>query len=295
MVDEMHEQFKFTRDLMQHPDWQNVPFLGWSATPWSKSLGTYWNDLVVAATTAELIEAIDPLTGKPYLAPFRVFAPPSGIKPNLTNIPTSAQVQGIDYVVEQLSAEMSQGHLVADAVETWKAKGRGRPTLTFCVDRAHADKVHQQFCSGGVHAEYLDGNTPMDQRKAIRERVRRGETAVVVNIGVLTTGCDWPEVSCIQLLRPTKSEMLLVQIIGRGLRPSAGKDDCLILDHTTNTERLGFVTDIHHDVLDDGRPKGQRQIEAGRGAAEGMHQLSLHASAQDPHVSQLRPRAQGHQ
>jgi DNA repair protein RadD len=46
-----------------------------------------------------------------------------------------------------------------------------------------------------------------------------------------------------------------VQLIGRGLRPAEGKEDCLILDHSDTHLRLGFVTEIHHDILDDGRPR----------------------------------------
>ena len=67
-------------------------------------------------------------------------------------------------------------------------------------------------------------------------------------------GVDW-DVRCIILARPTKSEMLFVQIIGRGLRPAENKDHCLILDHSDTTSRLGFVTDIHHDQLDDGKAR----------------------------------------
>jgi hypothetical protein len=55
------------------------------------------------------------------------------------------------------------------------------------------------------------------------------------------------------LARPTKSEILYTQIVGRGLRTAAGKIDCLILDHSDTTLRLGFVSDIHHEKLDDGR------------------------------------------
>jgi superfamily II DNA or RNA helicase len=57
------------------------------------------------------------------------------------------------------------------------------------------------------------------------------------------------------LARPTKSQILYIQMIGRGLRLAEGKTDCLILDHSTTTSRLGFVTDIHHAELDDGKPK----------------------------------------
>jgi len=77
---------------------------------------------------------------------------------------------------------------------------------------------------------------------------------VICNVGVLTTGFD-ADVRCIILARPTKSEMLYVQMIGRGLRPAKGKDHCLVLDHSDTTIRLGFVTDIHHDALDDGSSK----------------------------------------
>jgi DNA repair protein RadD len=48
-----------------------------------------------------------------------------------------------------------------------------------------------------------------------------------------------------------------VQIIGRGLRTAEGKEDCLILDHSDMHLRLGFVTDIHHEVLDDGRTRAR--------------------------------------
>lgn len=65
---------------------------------------------------------------------------------------------------------------------------------------------------------------------------------MIASVGCLTTGVDL-DVRCIVLARPTKSEMLFVQIIGRGLRRAPGKVDCLILDHSDTHSRLGFVTD----------------------------------------------------
>ena len=81
---------------------------------------------------------------------------------------------------------------------------------------------------------------------------------MVCNVGCLTTGIDW-DVRCIILARPTRSEMLFVQMVGRGLRTADGKADCLILDHSDNHARLGFVTDIHHDELDDGKEVARRK------------------------------------
>ncbi len=74
---------------------------------------------------------------------------------------------------------------------------------------------------------------------------------MICNIATMTTGVDL-DVRCIILARPTKSEILYTQIIGRGLRTAEGKADCLILDHSDTTLRLGFVSDIHHERLDTG-------------------------------------------
>src|SRR5258708_9633418 len=96
---------------------------------------------------------------------------------------------------------------------------------------------------------------------AIAKGFHAGEVDVVCNVGCLTTGIDW-DVRCIILARPTKSEMLFVQMIGRGLRTADGKVDCLVLDHSDTHTRLGFVTDIHHDDLDDGKPRPKAESKA---------------------------------
>jgi hypothetical protein len=96
-------------------------------------------------------------------------------------------------------------------------------------------------------------HTSREDREAIKQAFQSGATRIVVNVGVLTTGVDW-DVRCLILARPTKSEILYVQIIGRALRTAPGKDHALILDHSDTTLRLGLPTDIHHEHLDDGKP-----------------------------------------
>jgi superfamily II DNA or RNA helicase len=90
--------------------------------------------------------------------------------------------------------------------------------------------------------------------------MKRGELAGIVNVGTLTTGVD-ADVRCIVLARPTKSEMLFVQMIGRGLRTAPQKSHCLILDHSDNHARLGFVTSINHDALLTGKEKAPKPRE----------------------------------
>ena len=188
------------------------------------------------------------------LSKFRVFAPSH---PDLTGVRTVAG----DYHDGDLAQAMSKAHLVADVVTQWLARGENRPTLCFAVNRAHAQLLAMQFTEAGVPTAYVDANTPREERETIGKRLAAGDVKVVCNIGCLTTGIDW-DVRCLILARPTKSDMLFVQIIGRALRTADGKDHAIILDHSDTHLRLGMVTDIDHDGLDDGRPQSAADRKA---------------------------------
>lgn len=232
IVDECHVWWKFYEDWFAR--WDATIFIGLTATPWAKGLGLHYDDLLVAATTQDLIE-------QGFLSNFRVYAPS---KPDLSKVKISMG----DFNQSELSDVMSEKTLVADCVSTWLSLGENRPTLVFAVDRAHAKKLQNDFISQGISAGYVDAYTDGEEREEIRKKFHLGEIKVVCNVGCLTTGVDW-DVRCIVLARPTKSKMLFVQMIGRGLRTAEGKSDCLILDHSSTHLNLGFVTDIHQDTL----------------------------------------------
>jgi superfamily II DNA or RNA helicase len=240
IIDEVHRWYQFYPKLLADPRFANIPIIGLTATPWTRGLGKYFSRLIIGSTTRELVD-----TG--YLSPFRAFAPAS---PDLTGVRTVAG----DFHEGDLGDAMNKTVLVADVVTTWLERAAGRPTLCFAVDRAHAKNLQQKFLSENVSAEYIDCFTEAPARNAIAKRFHAGEVQVVCNVGCLTTGIDW-DVRCIILARPTKSEILYVQMIGRGLRTANGKSDCLILDHSDNHIRLGFVTDIHYETLDQGKEK----------------------------------------
>jgi DNA repair protein RadD len=239
IIDEVHSLHEEHKKWLSDPAWAAVPFIGLSATPWTRGLGKYFDSLLVAATTAELIE-------QGYLSPFRVFA--TG-HPDLSKVRTVAG----DYHEGELSDAMQQGELTADIVRTWQEKWGKANTLCFGVDKAHAKTIQERFHAAGVSCGYQDADTTPDERRDIKKKFHNGEYRVVSNIQTLTTGVDW-DCRCLILARPTKSEMLYVQIIGRALRTAPGKTEALILDHSDTTMRLGFVTDIHHEHLDTGTP-----------------------------------------
>ena len=247
IIDECHVMFKFLGEWTNYENWKNIPFVGLSATPWQKGMGKIWDDLIIATTTRELIDM-------GHLSDFKVFAP---AHPDLSGVKTVAG----DYELKGLAAAMDQGALVADTVSTWLERGENRPTICFAVNRVHAKHLQSQFEAAGVSTGYMDAYTKLDERGEIVRDFEAGKIKIICNVGVLTTGFD-SDVRCIILARPTKSEILYVQMIGRGLRTAEGKDHCLILDHSDTTLRLGFVTDIHHTELDDGSKRSNKKERA---------------------------------
>ncbi|SEN69833.1 Helicase conserved C-terminal domain-containing protein [Roseovarius tolerans] len=240
IVDECHQRFKKIEQMMK--DRPDIVFIGLTATPWAKGMGLLWDDLVVPTTIKALIE-------QEYLSKFRVLAPDV---PDLSEV----KAQGGDYNEGQAAQVMQGKALMASVVETWLTQGEDRPTLLFGVNCAHAEALCEAFKDAGVASAYVDAFTDNIERNLIERQFRAREIKVVCSVRTLTTGVDWP-VSCIIDAAPTKSEILHVQKIGRGLRIQDGSEDLLILDHAGNTLRLGLVTDIHSTALDASKP-GER-------------------------------------
>lgn len=83
----------------------------------------------------------------------------------------------------------------------------------------------------------VTGETAKAERDSIIARFKDRRLKYIVNVSVLTTGFDAPHVDAIAILRATESVGLLQQIIGRGLRVSPGKSDCVVFDYAGNVER----------------------------------------------------------
>lgn len=246
IFDEIHQLHEAHKAWLTNPEWASVPMLGMSATPWTRGLGKYFESLLIVATTQDLID-------QGYLSKFKVFA---ASHPDLSKVRTVAG----DFHEGELSDAMQQGSLTADIVKTWQEKWGKDKTLCFGVDKLHAKSIQERFEHAGIPCGYQDADTLPDERREIRRKFHNGEFKVVSNIQTLTTGVDW-DVRCLILARPTRSEMLYVQIIGRALRTAEGKEYALILDHSDTTQRLGFVTDIHHDGLSNSKTCARDEVE----------------------------------
>lgn len=135
-----------------------------------------------------------------------------------------------------------------------KTKDR-KKVLVFCarVESARrCAKLLNEYDESNV-AAIVSGETSAGDRAELVRRFKneRGDVDLfgteqkplkyIVNVGVFTTGFDAPNVDCVAILRPTKSLALYHQIVGRGLRTSPEKSDCLILDFGGNIDRHGPI------------------------------------------------------
>jgi len=222
IIDEAHVLHSAHEDIIQWCKENRVPVIGLSATPFRKGLGKVFDRLVTTVTTADLMQ-------QGYLCPARCYAPNI---PDLTGVKTNHTG---DWDSEALAEVMNDVGLVGDVVEQWLKLAENRQTIVFATNVAHSRALCDRFNQLGVHAEHIDG---YDDDKVARTNTinafRRGEIKVLCNVAVLTKGFDAPETGCVVLARPTKSLMLHIQMIGRGLRTAEGKDDCIIIDHAGN-------------------------------------------------------------
>lgn len=127
-------------------------------------------------------------------------------------------------------------------VRSWlEVAGERKSTLGFCVDIAHVSALAETFRRHGVDARYVTSETHLKVRAERIAQFKAGKFPVLLNCGIFTEGTDIPNIDCVLLSRPTQSRNLLVQMIGRGLRQSEGKNNCHIIDMVANLEK-GIVT-----------------------------------------------------
>lgn len=203
-------------------DWPGT-LLGFTATTQrgdGKGLDQVFEEIVYSKTLPDLIDA-------GFLAPLRGF-----------RIATAADLTrlGADFDDEELAEAVDIQERNALVARSIQELARDRRTIAFCVTVGHARNLSKALNAIGVPAGIVHGEMkPADRQRALAD-FRAHKIHVLANVGVLTEGFDDPGVSCIAMARPTRSEGLYAQCVGRGTRLAEGKRDCLILDFVDVSE-----------------------------------------------------------
>ena len=158
---------------------------------------------------------------------------------------TGVRIKGGEYREDDLAKAASDPMLVKAAAAEIVQRGADRQSwLVFCCGVVHAQLVCEAIQAHGIDAEVLIGSHGSEERDNRIARFKSGDLRCLVNVNVLTTGFDAPNVDLLAILRATQSPSLYVQMVGRGTRLHEGKENCLVLDYGSNVNRHGLIDDI---------------------------------------------------
>ena len=119
---------------------------------------------------------------------------------------------------------------------------KAKHILIFATNIMEAEKISLILAKTSFRASFI--HSQCNDRENKLKLFKSGEIKILVNVGILTTGYDFPELDCIILARPTNSLPLYLQMLGRGTRLAEGKDFCYIYDLCNNVKNFGKMEDI---------------------------------------------------
>jgi len=155
---------------------------------------------------------------------------------------SNLHIRGGEFIAGEVEALMDDDSLVLSACREIVDHTRDRgAVLIFASGVKHAQHVQRVLEGLGCECGFVCGETLPFERAETLKRFRDGELKYLVNVNVLTTGFDAPNIHCVALLRPTNSPGLYYQMVGRGFRLHPSKDNCLVLDFGGNILRHGPV------------------------------------------------------
>lgn len=246
--DEDSSMYQRALDVLRtlNPD---VRVVGLSATPFRMKEGLVYGpgkmfeSCVEHVTMRELIETgyLTPLIGKNADRKFDASA---------------LHMRGGDFIAGELEDYMADQIKVSQAVSELVAQCADRKrTLVFSSGNKHSRMIVEELEKLGQTAALVNGEMGLVERDAVIGASRSGAVKFLVNCAVLTTGYDDPAIDCVAILRPTRSPGLLLQMAGRGLRLSPGKQSCLILDYGGCLSHFGPLDMIENSVRATGSAK----------------------------------------
>ncbi len=217
-IDECHRGVSALNKIVNRLD-DNIICCGFTATPYGET-SKLFNKLVYKKDIESLIE-------DGYLVSPKSFKVRTDI--SLQDI----KIIGGEFVLSQLdkriNVEPRNEIIVKSYIDYVQADNR-KHCIVFCSSIDHCDSLVNTFKKYNIDARSIDSQDDAKERKKILNDFKSGKFAILCNVGICTTGFDYPPTDAILLARPTKSLTLFTQMVGRGLRISENKKDCLIID-----------------------------------------------------------------
>jgi superfamily II DNA or RNA helicase len=232
VVDEAHHAVAATyRRIFDHfgifaKDTQRL-LVGFTATPRrgdKLTLAEVFQEIAYARSLPEMVR-------EGYLCPVRGW-----------RVQTKIDIGGVrvrhgDFAESDLARAVDVPERNRLVVDSYERLAPGRRAVVFCVNVAHVQALAATFSAHGIAAAAVWGAMPLEERRKTLRRFGQGEITVITNCNVLTEGFDEPRVDCVLMARPTRSQLLYAQMVGRGTRLHERKSDLVVVDIVDNTAR----------------------------------------------------------
>lgn len=189
---------------------------------------------------------------------------------------------GGDYQAGDLGRALEESEVASLLPAVWREHAEGRPTVAFTPTVATAHQMAEAFRRTGIPADTVSGETPTEERRAVYERFRTGETRVLCNCMVLTEGWDAPWASCAIVARPTRSRSLYMQMVGRVLRPWQGKTDAVVINVAGGGGKISTLIDL--------APGEITEVKEGEGLLDAEEREELEAAAEESARTEIQRR-----
>ena len=248
IIDEAHATRKQVTDFIKNTGTRSV---GLTASPFTKGLGSIYENIVCEVTTGSLVD-------NNFLVPLKVFV-----------------AKEIDMTgAKKVAGEWSQSEvtergikITGDIVAEWVKKtheffDKPEKTIVFCAGVAHGADLQNRFNEAGYNFISISYKDDDEYKQEVIREFSKPDNSIVglIATDILSRGFDCPDVRIGISARPfTKSFSSHVQQMGRVMRSFSGKDFSLWLDHSGNFLRFrDDWEDLFHNgvsVLDDGKEK----------------------------------------
>lgn len=158
---------------------------------------------------------------------------------------SSLHIRQGEYITSEMQeAFNTDDHNTAVALEIMEKAVDRKHWLIFCSGREHAADMAATLNGLGISADWIATPIGKAEREAKLKAFETGKIRALCNVGILTTGYDFPALDCIAFLRSTMSPGLYLQMAVRGMRPHEGKKDCLVLDFAGVVQSHGPITAV---------------------------------------------------
>jgi len=213
----------------------NMVVIGLTATPYRLGHGMITDEPALFHGLIEPVDVVELLT-LGHLCPLRLK------KTQHTYDTSSVHKRGGDYIESELQKVVDTEEQTQKVVDEILANATGRKSwVLFCTGIDHSHHVAEALRARGITCETVSGETPKGERERILADFKAGKVQALTNANVLTTGFDHPPTDLIGFLRPTASTRLMMQMAGRGMRPSPEKEDCIVLDFAGVSKVCGTI------------------------------------------------------